>query len=310
VTVPYQTVDVFTDRHFGGNPLAVIPDATTITEDDLQRIAAEFNYSETTFVLPPTDPANTARVRIFTTEAELPFAGHPNVGTAFVLAEMGRSMRTADGREVLRFEEGAGLVEIEVTRDAAGAIVATTFTAPQPFTRGGEVAAADVAACLGLPVDAVVVDRHVPVQGSVGLTFTLAELRSLDDLAAIRPVIAEMERCDKRYPSPERLFAILAYVRTPGRSDGVDVRCRMFSFGAFVGEDPATGSANGALIGLLASLDGRSDGEVRVRSGQGFEMGRPSILELAADLRDGAVAAVRVGGRSVPMMRGELLLGG
>lgn len=307
--VPYQTVDVFTDRQFGGNPLAVITDATALPEAAFQQIAAEFNYSETTFVLPPRDPANTAQVRIFTTESELPFAGHHNVGTAYVLAEMGRSTRLPDGREVLRFEEGAGLVEVLVRRDGQGRIASTTFTAPQPFRRGAELPAADVAACLGLPSDAVVVDRHLPVQGSVGLTFTLAELRSLEDLAAIRPSMVEMERCNAQFPSPERLFAVLAYVRTPHRPDGVDVRCRMFSYGAFIGEDPATGSANGALIGLLASLDGRTDGEVRVRSGQGFEMGRPSILDLEADLSGGVVTAVRVGGQSVPMMRGELQLG-
>src|SRR4051794_41850035 len=121
----FVTVDVFPDRRFGGNPLAVFPDARGLSDADMQSLAAEFNLSETTFVLPPADPANTARVRIFHRTAEMPFAGHPNVGTGFVLAD-----RARDG--VLRFEEIAGLVEGQVTRDVAGMVTGTTIAAPQP----------------------------------------------------------------------------------------------------------------------------------------------------------------------------------
>src|SRR3954471_15232053 len=116
-TFAYETLDVFTDRRFGGNPLAVVPDARGISDADMQALAAEFNYSETTFVLPPSDPANTARVRIFNRTAEMPFAGHPNVGTGYVLASQGR-----DTGGVLRFEEIAGLVEVRVARDSGGGL--------------------------------------------------------------------------------------------------------------------------------------------------------------------------------------------
>src|SRR5499433_1847711 len=127
----FVTVDVFTDRRFGGNPLAVFPDARGLSDGQMQSLAAEFNLSETTFVLPPQDPANTARVRIFNRTSEMPFAGHPNVGTAYVLAREGR-----DKNGVLRFEEIAGLVEIKIERDGAGAPTGATFASPQPLSLG------------------------------------------------------------------------------------------------------------------------------------------------------------------------------
>src|SRR5215217_2176463 len=129
-TFSFVTVDVFTDRRFGGNPLAVFPDARGISDADMQSLAAEFNLSETTFVLPPADPANTARVRIFNRKSEMPFAGHPNVGTGWVLARQGRAK---DG--ALLFEEIAGLVEVEVAPDAV------TIAAPQPLSLGAEMPA-------------------------------------------------------------------------------------------------------------------------------------------------------------------------
>src|SRR5215212_11854971 len=125
----FITVDVFTDRRFGGNPLAVFPDARGLSDADMQALAAEFNYSETTFVLPPENPANTARVRIFNRTYEMPFAGHPNVGTGYVLASQGQG--TGD---VMRFEELAGIVEVRIDRDAAGAVVGATIAAPQALS--------------------------------------------------------------------------------------------------------------------------------------------------------------------------------
>src|SRR5580700_1374017 len=141
----FVTVDVFTEHRFGGNPLAVFPDARGLSDADMQSLAAEFNLSETTFVLPPDDPGHTARVRIFNRTAEMPFAGHPNVGTGYVLAREGRDK---DG--VLRFEELAGLVEVKVNRDSAGAPIGATIAAPQPISLGLELPAEAVAACAGL----------------------------------------------------------------------------------------------------------------------------------------------------------------
>ena len=141
-TYPFVTVDVFTATRFGGNPLAVFPDARGLSDAQMQALANEFNLSETTFVLPPENPANTARVRIFTRTAEMPFAGHPNVGTGYVLAQMGR-----DTGGVLLFEELAGLVEVRVARDDHGAVTGATIAAPQPLSLGLELPVEAVAAC-------------------------------------------------------------------------------------------------------------------------------------------------------------------
>src|SRR5580692_3296635 len=130
----FVTLDVFTDRRFGGNPLAVFPDARGLSDAQMQALAAEMNLSETTFVLPPADPANTARVRIFNRTAEMPFAGHPNVGTGFVLAGLGRGR---DG--VLKFEEIAGLVEVRVSRDDSGGLTGAVIDAPRPLATGPQL---------------------------------------------------------------------------------------------------------------------------------------------------------------------------
>src|SRR6185295_1050844 len=164
-TFSFVTVDVFTDRRFGGNPLAVFPDAQGLSDADMQSLAAEFNLSETTFVLPPADPINTARVRIFNRSAEMPFAGHPNVGTGWVLAGRGRAK---DG--ALRFEEIAGLVEIKVELDGV------TIAAPQPLSLGAEMPADLLAGCVGLKASEIITAAHRPVMASVGNSFVVAEV--------------------------------------------------------------------------------------------------------------------------------------
>src|SRR5882724_4179244 len=161
----YVTVDVFTDRAFAGNPLAVVTDATGLTPAEMQAIAAEFNYSESTFVLPPEDPAHTARVRIFTRQNEIPFAGHPNVGTAFALARLAERSGKALGPTVI-FEETAGLVPVDLMRDPAGQVVGAILTAPQPLSLDRKIPAAVVAECVGLETSAVLTSRHEPVVAS------------------------------------------------------------------------------------------------------------------------------------------------
>ena len=301
MTLTYETVDVFTETPFGGNPLAVVFGGEHLTTERMQAIAVEFAYSETTFVLPPKDPANTAQVRIFTPTREVPFAGHPNVGTATVVAGRG----TLFGRPVadaVRFEEGAGLVPISILSEG-GTPVGAQLTVPQPFQRGTEVPAADIAACLGLSESAIRIDRHPPIGGTVGLEFILVELADRAALEAARPIRAEFESRLATRP----VYDIHCYLRT-GDEDEVDVRTRMFAPLDDIDEDPATGSANGALLGLLAELDGPADGMMALRIAQGVEMGRPSLLLGEVDRAGGATIAIRVGGRCVAMMRGELVM--
>ena len=189
----YITVDVFTDRAFGGNPLGVVLDAGGLSTEQMQAVASEFNYSETTFVLPPADPAHDAQVRIFTVNRELPFAGHPNVGTAFVLATL-----AAKPPARLLFEEGAGLVPVEIVTEQ-GRVVSTEFTAPQPLKRMSHLAAEQAAACLSLSAGDIKTDRHAPQIISVGLAFLAVEVASREALRRAKPDAAAFAKtfpCD------------------------------------------------------------------------------------------------------------------
>lgn len=297
MTLTFETVDVFTDTRYGGNPLAVVFGAEGLPTERLQAIAREFNYSETTFVLPPEDPANTAQVRIFSTKREMPFAGHPNVGTAAVVGWRGELFGKPLG-ETVRFEEIAGVVPVALARED-GRITSTTLTAPEPFSRHQAIPVAEVAACLGLDGDAVTTVRHAPVVGSVGLPFILAELKDADAIRRAEPVRARF--ADQ--PAVAARGAILCYARCA--DDSVDIRARMFAPIRNVAEDPATGSACGALMGLLGTLEAGS-GTLTLRIAQGVEMGRPSLIQGAVDHADGRSLAVRIGGRSVAVMRGTI----
>jgi trans-2,3-dihydro-3-hydroxyanthranilate isomerase len=282
--VPFQTVDVFTDRKFGGNPLAVIPDAQGLTGEQMQSIAAEFNLAETTFVLPPRDPKNTAHVRIFTPKSELPFAGHPNVGTAFVLARHGRS------GDRFVFEEGAGLVPLDLTRES-GVVVSARLAAPQPLSLVETVPANIVAQAAGLQPGDIVGE---PVVASTGNKFLFAELRSRE---ALKTASYNTEIFRKHLPM-ERTVGLHLYVT------GTDIQSRMFAPLFGVPEDPATGSANITLIGLLALRDPRPDLTLSKTIGQGVDMGRPSVLEATAEKKAGKVTATYIGGGCVPMLSG------
>ncbi len=299
----YVTLDVFTSQRFGGNPLAVIADARGLDTAAMQAIAREFNYSETTFVLPPRDAGNTAEVRIFTPKAELPFAGHPNVGTGYVVASMGSLFGRAVG-EVLRFEERAGLVPVRVRRDG-GHVTGAELTAPVGLTRGGTLAAEAAAACLGLAASEIATEAHQPRVASVGLPFLCVELAGRAALARAAPRAELFERD----LLPVGTDAIMLYVRDGARGPGA-LRARMFSPLHGIAEDPATGSAGAALSALLADLDPARDGELRYAIIQGEEMGRPSLLEATVRKCDGMVDEARIGGACAPVMRGTLMLDG
>ena len=289
--IPFVTVDVFTDRRFGGNPLAVVLDAQGLSSAQMQAVAAEFNLAETTFVLPPRHPAHTAQVRIFTPKSELPFAGHPIVGTAFMLAHLGKA-----AGDRLVFEERAGLVPLDIER-RDGRVFAARLAAPQPLTLGETIAAEIVASALGLSAADIV---RPPVIASTGVTFLFAELASR---AALEKAACNTDAFVKHLPM-ERTVGIHLYV--PVKEEGVEIQTRMFAPLYGVPEDPATGGANVSLIGLLAHLDPRPDLTLSKTIGQGFDMGRPSLLEATAEKKDGTVVATYIGGRCMPMLSGTL----
>ncbi len=299
--IEFFTVDVFTDRQFGGNPLAVFPRAEGLSAEQMQAIAAEFNLSETTFVLPPGDPTHTAQVRIFTPRAEMPFAGHPNVGTAYVLAREAEKAGEGGVGGVLEFEEIAGLVRIELLKEGVH-IVGARLASPQAFTRGRTVEADIVARACSLPVDAVETGNHAPVVASCGAPFLVAELKSREALARAAP---RMEVFLAHLPR-EEITGVHLYIHS---DDGaVDIRSRMFGPLHGVFEDPATGSANVALIGLLAALHPEPDLRLSKTIAQGEDMGRPSVLAALAEKANGTVNATFIGGKCVPVMQGVLTL--
>ena len=289
-TFQFVTVDVFTDRRFGGNPLAVFPDAQGMTDAEMQSLAAEFNLSETTFVLPPADKNNTARVRIFNRRNEMPFAGHPNVGTAWVLRDRGSR---------LRFEEVAGLVEVEIEGGNP------TIAAPQPLQLGAEMPAGLLASCVGLTVGDVLVIHHKPVLATVGNSFVIAEVTN-DALTRAVPDLARIREAHTTYDAagPGRLPLYL-YAHDLDSQGEDRVRARMFSPMSGTVEDPATGSAATPLAALLLSL--KKDSEHKVTIVQGVEMGRPSLLLCTARRGADGIRAT-VGGGCVPVLKGEVSL--
>jgi trans-2,3-dihydro-3-hydroxyanthranilate isomerase len=267
----------------------------------MQSLAAEFNLSETTFVVPPEDPSNTARVRIFNRTSEMPFAGHPNVGTGWVLAGLGR-----DRDSVLRFEEIAGLVEVRVERDGKGGkLHAVTIAAPQPLSLGAEMPVELLAGCVGLDVSDVVVTAHRPIAASVGNSFVIAEVKAAA-LSRAAPDISRFRSAVEAFPAlgPRRLPLYL-YAHDGQSADRTRLRARMFSPLSGTIEDAATGSAATPLAALLLSLT--TDSKRRHDITQGVEMGRPSLLACSA-WRAGDGIRANVGGGCVPVLKGEISL--
>ena len=294
----FVTCDVFTDTRFGGNPLAVVLDAEGLSAAQMQQVAREFNYSETTFVLPG-EQGHDRRVRIFTPAREVPFAGHPNIGTAFALASLGELGLLDTPREVT-FEEPAGLVPVSVRRD--GDLIWCELRAPEPLSLGPELPVEAVAAAVGLTPPDIVLDRHAPRVASVGLEFVVVELAARSALGRARPDTGALERLVAAGASTPDIHL---YVVVEDPADGFDLRTRMFAPFDGVPEDPATGSANCALAGLLGSLE-VADADLSWRIAQGVEMGRPSVLDARVRRAGGQVTDVWVGGSSVLVSEGTI----
>ncbi|MFK0333334.1 PhzF family phenazine biosynthesis protein [Rhizobium sp. NPDC090275] len=300
--VSFTTVDVFTSTRFEGNPLAVMTDARGLSDDQMQKIAAEFGYSEVTFVLPPENPENTARVRIFTPTTEVPFAGHPNVGTAYVLGDLDDIFGQPVG-DVMRFEEKTGVVTVDVRREQ-GRVASTAIRAPKPLSTGNTVAVDTIARCIAIDSTEVSTRIHQPLTASVGLSFVVAELADLDALARARPNLAHFQ--DTAGPTLEgnHDFSLFIYVRSADKP--WHIRARMFAPLDNVPEDPATGSASAALGAYLVSLEPEPDMTVSLTIEQGVEMGRRSLIGIEVTKTGGVVTDVAISGACVEVMRGVI----
>ncbi|MFN5700813.1 MAG: PhzF family phenazine biosynthesis protein [Betaproteobacteria bacterium] len=286
-TYHFVTLDVFTNHRFGGNPLAVFTDGRGLDTHTMQALAGEFNLSETTFVLPPQDPRNTAQVRIFTPSAEIGFAGHPNIGTAWVLAAMGRD---TEGR--LNLEGGSGTVEISVER-GAGHLRMCRLMTPQALRLSVAPEAADLAPCAQLQASEIL---RTDV-ASVGLDCVCAEV-PLQALARAAPDASAFRELANRWLGPQGRFMLCLYAR-----EGNQLRSRVFGPLYGVTEDPACGSATAALAGLLLERDGSPSSQVVMH--MGGEIGRPSILHAGAN-RQGDQVRVWLAGQCVEMTRGSI----
>jgi len=296
--LPFHTLDVFTDHTFGGNPLGVFPDAADLPSDLMQRVAREMNLSESVFLGPPEREGH-ARVRIFTPGVEVPFAGHPTVGTAIYLATRLDDAPT-EGVRTLVLEENVGPVPVDVRFDDGEPTFARFTTALLPEHRASPVPAADLARMIGL--DASDLSRDMaPEMVSCGLPYYVVPVATLD---AVRRCALDMALWHSLVATG---WAHHVYViTTETESADTDVHVRMFAPGSGVPEDPATGSAAAALGGYLSAVDGSEAGSLRWTVEQGLEIGRPSILHVEADRSGGVTTAVRVGGSAVFVSRGTM----
>jgi trans-2,3-dihydro-3-hydroxyanthranilate isomerase len=295
----FITADVFTDRIFGGNPLAVLPDARGLASAQMQSIAREFNLSETVFVLPPDDPAHTRKIRIFTPAQEIPFAGHPTIGSALVLAATGALELTGETSRIT-FEELAGPVPVTIRTPASGPSFAQLTAPVAPEVRPAPPPDA-IAAMLSLTPADLRTSSGLPEFASCGFPLLIVELADLAALGRARLDLGLWQRLLADAWSRE------VYLVSRAASDpAADFQVRMFAPAAGIAEDPATGGAAAALAGWLGLREAPADGIARHLIVQGIEMGRPSRLEIEVEKRAGAVRAVRVGGSAVLVGEGTL----
>ncbi|OYU40185.1 MAG: phenazine biosynthesis protein [Pseudorhodobacter sp. PARRP1] len=290
----FHTLDVFTDTAFSGNPLAVVLGADTLTTQQMQTIAREFNLSETIFVQAPQNPAHTARVRIFFPTAEIPFAGHPTVGCAIHLASKTHS---GDFETLITLEEEAGLVPVIVNR--SGAQITAEFTAPVvPFTVKTDLPRDLIAASLGLAPDQIGFAAHTPATHQGGPRFLYVPVDTLPTLARAKPHEPHWSALMARAKVDS------AYLYTPGPD--CDYRARLFSPTAGIPEDPATGSASAILAAQLWASKAIRPGTTRLTLRQGIEMGRPSLIGLSIDASPQGPTAVRIEGSAVAVSSGHI----
>ena len=287
----FATLDVFTDRRFTGNPLAVVFDADALDDATMQTVAREFGHPETVFVLKPM-AGGTARVRIFTPAMELPFAGHPTVGTALILALKG-------GGDTIVLEEKIGPVKCTVVPAGAERGHASFLIPALPTPAGAAASRNAIAAAIGLSADDIGFDKHMPTRWSAGNAFTFVPVRGLDAIRRCRPDNATWDAAFEGRSA--------AYVFCPETLDASnDFHARMFALRLGVTEDPATGSAVAAFAGLAAQDLSLGNGEHRLTIEQGYEMGRPSLIELLLTMKDGRLSSASIGGPAIVITEGTI----
>jgi len=297
----YHVLDVFTDKRFGGNPLAVVLEADGLDGARMQTIAREFNLSETVFVLKPQNAAHTARVRIFAPAAELPFAGHPTVGTGVLLAQLQSSAPSRPGDALVVLEEGIGIVRVGV-RLRPNAAPYAEFDAPKLPEQSGTLPTSDrLAEALSLIPAEIGFENHRPVKYAAGNNWAFVPVASLEAMAKARVASHHWETV----LAGQGLSGAFLYCRqTVHTTSSFHARCFAPDFG--VPEDPATGSAAVAFAGVVHRFDKLPDGTHRRLIEQGYEMSRPSAISLSIEVERGKLETVRIGGHAVRVADGSI----
>jgi trans-2,3-dihydro-3-hydroxyanthranilate isomerase len=298
----YAILDVFTDTPLAGNQLAVVLDADDLDDDRMQKIAAEFNLAETVFVFPPANPVHRVAIRIFTPVYELPFAGHPTVGTAVLLALDSPGGKSIGHEAMLVLEEKVGPVRciVETKGEGTGHAI---FDLPRLPDDAGEAPSREtLAEGLGLIPSEIGFENHQPSFFSAGVPYIFVPVRDLATMAKLRVNPAAFPAQQDERPS-----AIYAYCRET-EGGGRHFHARMFWPAAGIVEDPATGSAVAAFAGAIWRFDAPVAGSHHFIIEQGFEMGRPSLIGLEIDIEHGAIARARISGDAVVVGRGSLSL--
>jgi trans-2,3-dihydro-3-hydroxyanthranilate isomerase len=293
----FQTLDVFTETALAGNPLAVVLDAEGLDDARMQAVAAEFNLSETVFVFEPRNPVNTAHIRIFTPKREMPFAGHPTVGTAALIAQLrARDILAAQDLRIV-LEEAVGDI-VCIARRRKDRALAAYFELPKLPERlaAAPPSAPQIAAGLGLSIEDIGLDGHAPGLYSAGAPYLMIPIRSLEAIRRAKPDVVRW--------GAEGAAAYL-YTREVERA-GSAYHTRMFAGGWGVAEDPATGSAAAAFAAIVVACDRPGDGKHMLTIEQGFEMGRPSLISLGLEVEGGALLSATIGGSVVIVSSGSL----
>ena len=299
MNLKFYTLDVFSDKVFGGNPLAIFPEADLLSDDIMQSLASEINYSETAFIQKPISEKNSAKVKIFTPKNELPFAGHPNVGAGYFLIQHPQFIQGYYSKEKMIFEELAGLVYVSPQYDGQN-VIGAEIEAPSMFNTSISIPSSVISRCIEIDEKFLVDDDTPPVVAGVGLDFVIAEVESYEILKKARCNISAFEEADKDYSYGDDFFSLMIFTNNVGKN----IVARVFAPLSGIVEDAATGSACGALGALLASRNNMPTGKINFEIHQGENIGRPSYINVSVIKEKGEVIKTSISGKCVLVSEG------
>ena len=299
----FYTVDVFSNKIFGGNPLAIFTNTDDISTDLMQSIASEVNYSETVFIQKPKNKDNTAKVRIFTPKNELPFAGHPNVGAGFLLSCFPNLIPGNYSKNKMVFEEIAGLVNV-IPQYNGNTVVGSKIEAPNKFHKLETVPTSAIQNCIETNEGSIITSNDPPVVAGVGLDFVIAEVQNKEILNNARCNISAFSEADKNFSYGEDFFSLMIYYR----GNQQNIFARVFAPLSGIVEDAATGSACGALGALLASQNNDRNNKYNYKIYQGEMIGRPSLINVSILKEKGQIKRTYISGECVLVSKGNFFI--